>query len=579
LSNMVEYPGNPETRGLNYINGLAFIEPQNLYIATYEMGLILYNTKLKTYERFFGNAEDPESFPANYLLRIFKDKSNKLWICSWGAGIIHFDPEKKDWKSYSNIPNDPSSLADNIPQSFCETAKNSKRKIWIGTRKGLSLLDLNNGTNNSFKNYYPSSGLPGSIINSILEDDEAYLWMSTNSGLCRFSPDSLKFLNFEEHDGLQGNEFNSGAGIRLLDGRIMFGGVNGFNIFYPDSVKPSSYSPEIVITSFRVFDEEIPFNPQSPHIKLSYKENFFSFNFASLDYTQPSQNQYKYQLTGVDKDWVFSDKRRYASYTKIDPGDYSFKVMGTNSDGQWSNKIAEFNIEITPPYWQTWWFRISLGLILTALIYLFISYRINKIKDIEKLRVRIASDLHDDIGSSLTRITIHSQQIQANNNNHSMSSAIDKIGELSRDIISTMSDIVWSIDARNDSLADMLDRMSDFAYNTLSEKDITVLFREEGMKKNKKIDVLFRQNIFSIFKESINNIVKHAEAEKVEIMLMNSENEFMMKIHDNGKGFSEHAIKKGNGLQNMRMRAGRIGASFEIENTQGTLVILKCKKL
>lgn len=579
LSNILEYPDNQEIQGLNYINGLAFIPPNKLYIATYEMGLISYNTQTKTYQRFAAQPGDPGSFPANYLLRIFKDKTDKLWICSWGAGIIHFNPENNSWRSYSNIPNDPTSLADNIPQTFCESYNNNQRKIWIGTRKGLSLLDLSVEDNRNFTNYFPSDGLSGVIINSILEDDSGKLWLSSNSGISRFSPDSMNFLNFEEQDGLQGNEFNAGAGIHLNDGRLMFGGVNGFNVFYPDSIEPSNFSPDIVISSFKIFDKEFNINPQNPKAKLSYKENFLSFNFASLDYTQPLQNQYKYQMTGVDKDWVFSDKRRYTSYTNLDPGNYTFKVMGTNSDGLWSNKIAEFAIEITPPYWHTWWFRILLVLLVIGLVYLFMTYRINKIKDIEKLRLRIASDLHDDIGSSLTRITIHSQQIQTSNDKEKVAESIDKIGELSRDIISTMSDIVWSIDIRNDCLPDMLDRMRDFAYNTLSEKDIMVTIHSEGMEKNKKIDVLFRQNIFSIFKESINNIVKHAEADKVEIVLKNSEKEFIMKISDNGKGFEEDTVKKGSGLQNMRMRASRIGASLEITNAQATIILLKSKKL
>ncbi len=207
------------------------------------------------------------------------------------------------------------------------------------------------------------------------------------------------------------------------------------------------------------------------------------------------------------------------------------------------------------------------------------SYRIQKIRDIEKLRVRIASDLHDDIGSSLTRITIHSQQLKDSKDKNKVASSVEKIGELSREIISTMSDIVWSIDARNDSLSDMLDRARDFAYNTLSEKDIIVSFKAEGMVRNKKIDVLFRQNIFSIFKESINNIVKHAEADNVDIVLINSEKEFVMKISDNGKGFEEANTKKGNGLQNMKMRAKRIGASLDIINSQGTVILLKSKSL
>ncbi len=579
ITNILSHDKNPDSYGLNFINGLVFIPPSSIWIATYDQGLIEYDIQKRKYEKLYHQQDNSTSFPANYLLRIYRDQMNKLWICTWGAGIIYFNPLNDTWRTFSNIPDDPTSLSDNISHSFCESFSGNKRHVWIGTRKGLSELIISDSIENKFINYYPSDGLAGNIINSILEDENDKLWISSNSGLTRFDLTSHRTRNFDIHDGLQGNEFNAGAGLKLDDGRLAFGGVNGLNIFFPDSISERNYNPDIVINSFKVFTEEIPLNPERETYYLDHQDNFLSFEFSSLDYSQPLKNQYKYQMLGIDRDWIYAEKRRFANYTDLSPGSYTFKVMGSNSDGLWSNKIAKLNIVITPPYWQTWWFRVTIGLLLVGLIYFFLNNRLQKIRDIEKLRVRIASDLHDDIGSSLTRITIHSQLLQNGKDKNKATASIEKIGELSREIISTMSDIVWSIDARNDGLSDMLDRVRDFAYDTLSEKDISVIFREEGMTKHKKIDVLFRQNIFSIFKESVNNIVKHSEADKVEIILINTHKEFSMKISDNGKGFDEEKIKKGNGLQNMKMRAKRIGATLEIEDSKGTIILLQSKNL
>ena len=579
LVNVVQYSSNQNTYGLNYANSIAFIPPSSLWVATYENGLILYDIRDKSYRKFLHDESDPASFPANYLLRIFRDSQDKLWICSWGAGIIYMDPVLQTWTAYSNDPDDASSLSDNIPHTVWESDRNGKRKIWIGTRKGISCLDMNQEGSGGFRNYYPSDGLPGNVINSILGDGSGTLWVSTNSGLCKFNPDSLTFRNYEEKDGLQGNEFNAGAGEVLADGRLAFGGVNGFNIFYPDSIRESNYQPRIVIQSFRVFDEEFPVDPRKMSIKLGYKENFISFEFSALDFSQPHKIKYRYMMEGIDRDWVKSDRRRFASYTDLKPGDYRFLVSGTNSDGIWSDRVAEFKVSITPPYWQRWWFRVLILLVVIGMIYLFMSYRINKIREIERLRVRIASDLHDDIGSSLTHITIHSQLVGEKVNDEKARNSLERIGEISRDVISTMSDIVWSIDARNDNLKDMLDRMRDYAFNSLTEKDIEVSFDAREMDKNKKMDVLFRQNIFSIYKESINNIIKHSGANKVSIVLDNSGTQFMMKICDNGKGFDENSIRKGNGLRNMKMRAGRLGGKIEIHIKSGTCIELFTRSL
>lgn len=576
--NQVAHAGNPAMQGINYINGMVFLPPASLWIATYDQGLIRYDTESRTYTRYANDPADPTSFPANYLLRVYADSRNTLWVCTWGAGIIHFDPRTETWKGYTSIPGDTASISDNIVHAFTETNRQGKQYAWLGTRKGLTCIDPGSDKG-VIANYYPSDGLPGNVVNAIVEDERGALWISTNSGLCRFNPDSGTFRNYDVHDGLQGNEFNAGAGIRLRDGRLMFGGVNGFNIFYPDSISGSHYNPPVVITHVKLFEEEIGWDPGQKSLQLDYQENFLSFEFASLDFSQPLKNKYRYKMEGVDRDWVDAGERRFASYTDLSPGRYTFRVAGTNADGRWSERMAEIPVMISPPYWQAWWFRLLIAALVLLIIYIVFTYRLRRFREIEKLRVRIASDLHDDIGASLTHINIHTQQIRQGVDHPGIRTSLDKIGDLSREVISTMSDIVWSIDARNDSTGDLVSRMKDYAFNTLVEQEISVDFKALGFEKNRKMDIAARQNIFSIFKEAVNNILKHASATEVTVHLDNTGSRFKMLISDNGKGFDPGTAGKGNGLGNMRMRAERMGGRLDMTTQGGTTIELSMKPL
>ncbi len=206
-------------------------------------------------------------------------------------------------------------------------------------------------------------------------------------------------------------------------------------------------------------------------------------------------------------------------------------------------------------------------------------YRLRRLLEIEKLRVRIASDLHDDIGSALTRISVHSEIIQNSGEKKTVKNSSKKIGSMSREIITTMSDIVWSIDARNDLIKNIIDRMKDFSTGLLVEKDIQLKFSYNGLDLNKKLPIHIRQNLFLIFKEAINNIYKHSNASFVNVNLSNTQKDFIIKIIDDGVGYNPDLIKKGNGIKNMQLRAERIGAQIEMNISNGVEIILTMKKI
>lgn len=571
----------PETRGLDYISGIVVDERGWVWIATSDKGIISYDPEKDHYSSFRTRPGDPSSLAGDYLLRIFKDSQGDIWIGTWGAGLNKLDRETERFTRFISNPSDPSSLPGNIVHSIHEQIQDSGRRIWVGTASGLASIDPDD-PEAGFRPSPANAELPSLSVYGTLFDKQGQQWISTNAGISCFLPGDQSLKHFTHRDGLPGNEYNAGSFLELQEGLLAFGGIGGLLIFHPDSLYESSFQPQIALTSFSVLNkavyEGIDLNAMES-ISLSHQQNFFSFEFASMDFSDPQKNSFMYKLEGIDKDWIASGRRNYASYTKIDPGDYLFRVKGTNGDGIWSAHEARVLLSIAPPFWQRWWFRgllIGCGLMFFYAIHL---YRIQRVREIERLRTRIASDLHDDIGSALTRISVHSQQILAQDEMDRVRLSTRKINELSREVISTMSDVVWSIDARNDSLADFLSRMQDLTHTLLSEKEISVAFSHEGMESKRQVKVQVRQNLYYIFKEAINNIAKHSGADRVEIKINNSDASFRMKILDDGSGFDPGSIERGNGIKNMRMRAERIGASLEIASEGGVLIALTMRAL
>ena len=214
---------------------------------------------------------------------------------------------------------------------------------------------------------------------------------------------------------------------------------------------------------------------------------------------------------------------------------------------------------------------------IATVLYLIYRFRLSRVLEMERMRIRIASDLHDDIGSTLTKIAINSEIIQSTQNQEKIKNSSIKIGKMSREIISAMSDIIWSIDARNDTMKDLLDRMRDFSSTSFAEKNIKVNFINSDFPITRKIPVQFRQNVFMIYKESLHNILKHTNATAVEINFSIIGGNYKLCIKDNGKGFDTSQGYSGNGIKNMKLRAARIKASIDIENQNGTKLCLSGK--
>ncbi len=401
-------PNDKTTISSNNIFGLLFDKKGILWIATYGGGLNRMDTKTGVITQYKNSKTDSNSISNNTLWCVIESATGNLWIGGLG-GIEKMDKVTGKFTHYSHNTQNFNSLSLDEVMSLYE---DKDGKLWIGTNGGgLNKFDP---IKNSFTNWRVKDGLPNDVIYGILPDNDGKLWLSTNKGISKFNPINTKkpFRNFDINDGLQSSEFNGCSYHKGFSGKMYFGGINGFNAFFPEKVKDNPYLPDVVITGFKIFNQEVnvvPYNlwdkfgvnitdtidnqnieviryedkfylpidiPFVKEITLSYRDYVFSFDFASLHYSHPEKNKYAYIMEKFETEWNTVDaSRRYATYTNMDPGEYTFKVKATNSDEVWSTQAIEIKVIITPPFWQTWWFRIfSLVLIITSTIG-YIKYR------------------------------------------------------------------------------------------------------------------------------------------------------------------------------------------------------------
>jgi PAS domain S-box-containing protein len=332
-----------------------------LWLGTFS-GLDYFDRKSETFTHYLNDPANPQSLSFDQAVSLFRDRDNQLWVGTYGGGLNRLDlnhpdnrdPAKAQFIIYRHDPENPASLSSNAVFAMHQSPDGT---LWFGTQGGLNRFDAATQT---FRAYREKQGMPNDTVLGILEDDAGYLWITTNNGLAKFDPRTELFTIYTSADGLQSNEFNSNAYFRSRDGTMYIGGVHGFNLFRPEYVKPNPVPPPVAITRFAVFNEpqDVDLSGQTP-IKLSYEQDFISFDFAALDFNKPQKNQYAYKLEGFNEDWIDAGTRPYASYTNLPGGNYTFRVKGSNGDGVWNATGVSLPIEITPPIWETWGFRIA----------------------------------------------------------------------------------------------------------------------------------------------------------------------------------------------------------------------------
>jgi signal transduction histidine kinase/ligand-binding sensor domain-containing protein len=411
-------PTNKNSICANYVLSICEDHDDNMWFGTWGQGLTVYNKKKDTYKQYKFDPTRSNGLSSSNIWNIFVDRDGDVWLSTYGGGICKYDKAHDGFIRYVNNPSNPFSVGSNYVNfvtqdregniwvgtngggldlfdkssgTFSHRVKEEGRdpisddnifclaedmdgNLWVGTTMGLNFMNRKTG---AFTNYFLKDGLPSNAITGLLVDDKGKLWISTFKGLARFDPLVKTFSTFGINDGLQSNEFKMNSCFKSRSGRLYFGGIGGFNGFYPDSVKEKNYDPPLVITHFQILNKEVSVSSSDDktplkkniadtrELTLSHDQSVITFEFASLNYALQDEKQYSYKLDNFDKDWNYVGSRHTATYTNLDPGKYVFIVRGMNNNGSWSTTTATIALTITPPFWKTWWFE-ALGLLLTV---------------------------------------------------------------------------------------------------------------------------------------------------------------------------------------------------------------------
>lgn len=582
----IDNPGAEGKLSGSDVTALFADSKRNLWIGYYSGQIDLYSVSDKKFSHLYSVSED-SNIPAATITIFREDSNGKIWIGTHGDGLLCYVPGENKFNRYqiSEINHKPEAgLISEISTLYIE----SDTTLWLGSSRN-GLIKYNPEKKKSIF-FTTDNGLADNAIYGILADQSGCLWLSTNNGISRFDTKTGTFKNFDKNDGLQSNEFNQGAYFQNANGELFFGGVNGFNSFYPEKIKDNQSIPPVYFTSFKVFDKVISL-PNSitftKEITLSYFQNFFSFEFVALSYTAPDKNQYAYMLEGFDKNWhKVTANNRYASYTNLDPGEYVLHIKGSNNDGIWNEKGAAITIIITPPIWMTWWFRtiviiafISLGPIIYSRrvktlkkeksLQLEISKRL--IEKQEEERSRIAQEMHDSIGQDMLFIKNRALLTMQNAASDSkICEQLNQISEASSKSLKTLREISHNL--RPPEL-DRLGLTETLRTLLLQARESTSLKIEGEVEE---IDGMISRemeiNIVRIIQEALGNIIRHSKASECRILIRKNDGFINLEVSDNGKGFEiENITPKsvGLGLTGMKERVRILHGIFNINSEPG----------
>ncbi|HVM86936.1 MAG TPA: two-component regulator propeller domain-containing protein [Puia sp.] len=487
------------------------------------------------------------------------DNANNIWVSTGNDRLIRFDPDMKDVAETAfagvhvlsfSIVNDSLIIGGSLGQGLFIYNMKTKGKRFFNTDQGLS----------------------SNVVYGVLAHNEHDLWILTNEGIERLDMVSWKFTKYGIEDGIKDFSFDR-AFYKLQNGAMLIAANSGIICFNPDNISQKIPPKNVSITAIRISQNDISVDSvmQLGRLYLVHTQNSIAIDFGSLSFIGRKNFEYYYKLDGADKDWVAAGKQRSVMYANLNPGKYVFKVKSRNRDGIESAGITALIIVVSSAWWQTWW-TYSLWAILTVLIIYFVyNYRKANKAELSKMRQKIASDLHDDIGSTLNSISVYSEIAgrQLKENTAATKDLLDKIGIVSRNMIDNMNDIVWAISPKNDHFEKIIQRMQYFAGEILSGKNILLQFSIDEKVKGINLAMEKRKNFYLIFKEAINNTYKYSMCRTVNVVLAFEQEKLIMIITDDGCGFdAEQKNNRGNGLRNMNDRAKEIGATLLIKSWQ-----------
>ncbi|MBI3949884.1 MAG: ATP-binding protein [Acidobacteria bacterium] len=562
-----------------------------------------------------------DGLPTADPYRLFEDSRGDIWIsCIWPieSGLARWEratDKVYDMTRSEGLP----SFRDHVPTSFREDRAGN---LWIGfsrgvlaryrdgrfttftsddgipagsiydlhldqagrlriasTTGGLARLDDPSAERPRFITTTTAQGLSSNIINCITEDRYGHLYVGTARGLDRLDPATGRITQFTSADGLITGEV--WVSFRDRKGDLWFGGKGGLSRLSPQPDPPTSPTP-ILINGVRIAGSQHVISALGETTvslpDLTADKNQLQIDFVGLSFAPGESLCYQYQLAGADREWSAPTDQRTVNYANLAPGRYRFLVRAINSDGVVSPTPATITFTILRPVWQRWWLIMLMAMLVGLVVWAFYRYRLAQALKLERVRTRIATDLHDDIGSSLSQVAILSEVVKQHPTvtQPKLVQMLTQIAEMARNLVDGMSDIVWSIDPRRDDLNNLSQRIGQFAFDVLDVKGISWELQSPPVAEPVKLTPEQRRHIYLIFKEAVNNIVRHANATAVLLTLNVSGRQLLAEISDNGRGFESGRLptgsdrnRGGHGLRNMRARADQLGGQLRIDSAPG----------
>ncbi len=574
----------------NVILSLLETENKKLWIGT-QRGLHVYDEKKPQFHFFQPDNSNSNKLIYGLNISLFEDSVHQIWIGTNGGGMSRYNQSTGKFTSWAQHGNLETSLSNNSVVSFYE-ARN--RRILIGTNSGG--LNIFNQADGKFNHFRKKDGLVSDAVFGVFEDSNQFIWMSTPHGISRIKIKNGQISsvrNFDLSDGLATTEYGYQSFFRDRSNRLYFGGNGGLTLFHPDSISDSDEFPGLVFTGLKKFNRDAITDSSmivKSKLDLDYSDTFFTLNFSSVCFDRKEKIRYAYKLENFDDEWIYIDSKEELSYTNLDPGNYKLLLKSTNNEGTWNPVPKVLSIYIKPPFWKTAWFIslallmsiLSVSLIIRALIsrkYKKIIAQLEREKELrlakESTREQISRDLHDDVATTLNSISLYLKtfRIRAEKNPEIVAGSIEKLDQLSEQAKESMEEVVWSLSPKNNSLSSLISRIEDMAAEICYQNSILLEFNKSVEDADESIDEAVRKNIYLIFKEFINNSVKHSEASKIKLSFSGSHQTLKMKISDNGKGFDFQNIKSksvgGNGLTNIRKRAELLNAEISFASVPG----------
>jgi len=520
----------------------------------------------------------PEEFNKTYS-PLQQDKKGRIWMNEELQKFIILDPSS--FKVITEIP------INGICSPILETKDG--QTTWIASSTGLYNVDTRNLTIR--KVYNEGNGLPSVGLNSMLMDEDSKLWLSSKIGLIVFDPETETSKVYNYEDGLPSSNFNRYGAYRFEDGEMWFASARGITKFRPDELHHISTEAIPQITTLLVNGQPpvkklICEETQSTNITeiqkltFSYRENTLTFILNALEFSAPNRNKVKYKMENFDADWVETASGSEVRYPNLPDGTFTFNVMAANSDGVYSEHIRKLDLVITPPFYKTWWFIMLASLATLGLVVYIVYLNFSKTIELQKVRLRLYENLHDDVGSRLTAIVLSAEELI--NEDKFLHPKLQHIAKVSKSIVGNMRRLVWAIDPENDSMNSLVQKIR---YDKSLILDDKIEFHIDLDQHLKQLIVPgeIRYQVTSIINEALNNISKYAQAQNVWIQLSKNERELKLVIRDDGVGFNveeasnDKVRSSGYGLGNMQKRVSRVKGHIVIQSKPGAGTMIEVR--